>query len=85
MEETIFPTWDLTMISVDLYDKSKELKVLVEAIKNVDFPNKWETIANITLAMRHIEDAESRILKAKQNIIEASNIKIDDTIVDTNT
>jgi len=76
MNETVFPTWDLTMISVDLFEKTQDLRNLIEWIKEIDFPAKWETIANITLAIRHMEDAEYRVLKAKQHIIESSNIEI---------
>lgn len=76
MNETIFPTWDLTMISVNTSEKIQDLRNLIEWIKKVEFPYKWETIANITLAIRHLEDVEYRILKAKQYIIESSNIEI---------
>ncbi len=76
MNETVFPTWDLTMISVDVFEKVQDLRNLIEWIKEMDFPTKWEIIANITLAIRHLEDVEYRILKAKQYIIESSNIEI---------
>ena len=78
MEETIFPTWDLTMISVDLYERYNDLRNLIKSISKVDFPeailfpNKWEVIANITLAIRNMEEAEFRVLKAKQYIIDCS-------------
>jgi hypothetical protein len=68
-EETIFHIWDLTIESVDLYEKANNLFTYLEWLKKVDFPMKWEAIANIMLAIRHIEDAEYRILKAESHIL----------------
>ena len=47
----------------------KEAREYIEDIKSrdtVEWQNKWETIAQATLAMRHLEDARMRYWKVIQ-------------------
>lgn len=70
LEDSYFPTWDLTMYSITLYDTAERLKQVIEAMKTSSayFINKSEAIANAMLALRAIEEAEFRVLRAKKNI-----------------
>ena len=71
MNESHFPTGDLTMLSVSVHETSARLHDLIHAMKQypeTDFVNKGEAIANATIALRSLEDAHFRILRSKQHV-----------------
>jgi len=58
------------MFSVALFETAERLKEVIEKMKisTSSFNNRSEAIANATLALRAIEEAEFRVNRAKQNI-----------------
>jgi hypothetical protein len=58
------------MFSVSLFETAERLKEVIEKMKisTSSFNNRSEAIANATLALRAIEEAEFRVNRAKQNI-----------------
>lgn len=71
MNESHFPTGDLTMLSVSVHETSARLHDLINAMKQypeTDFVNKGEAIANATIALRSLEDSHFRILRSKQHV-----------------
>ena len=58
------------MFSVALFETAERLKEVIEKMKTSTshFSNRSEAIANATLALRAIEEAEFRVNRAKQNI-----------------
>jgi len=71
-EDIYFPRWDISMFAITLYETARSLKEVIEKMKTSNdlFDNKSESIANAMLALRSMEEAEFRMYKSMQNILD---------------